>query len=231
MAIANQYAREMQYPKVRPEHLLLAILRRPEDGLASIFDALRTHRPKLEADLRRQIPPPVGAGGVGKLGNETETEKVLRLAEEEAQQARRGYVATEHILLGLLRQPESVAARVLLAGSILASAVRDLESQIPEPVDPSKPPSAEQLEAHRREAEEELRWRQLDQMLGRWRLARDIEEFVAEMRGVVDESTAAAGPVTPAWLDWAFEKAKELRRLPDLVPAGERSGATPSARS
>ncbi len=111
---AQEEARLLNHAYVGTEHILLGILR-DEDGIAA--QALLALDISLE-DVREQIEEMIGHGeGIVSDGRQIpftpRAKKVLELALRESLQLGHNYIGTEHLLLGILREGEGVAARVL----------------------------------------------------------------------------------------------------------------------
>lgn len=109
---AQEEAKKLNQNYIGTEHLLLGLLKE-EDGIAA--KALLSLGLKCE-DIRRGVIDIVGKGEVQPVGHIPFTpraKKVLELSLREALQMGHNYIGTEHILLGLIREGEGVAARVL----------------------------------------------------------------------------------------------------------------------
>ena len=112
VVLAQEEARHFNHNYIGTEHLLLGLLRE-EDGVAA--QALNHLGVTLD-DVREQVESIVGYGEEGSGSQAPFTprsKKVLELALREALQLGHNYIGTEHILLGLVRESEGVAARVL----------------------------------------------------------------------------------------------------------------------
>lgn len=112
---AQEEARMLNQSFVGTEHLLLGILR-DEEGIAS--QALMSLGISLE-DVREQIEEMIGRGDEPVSEDKSipftpRAKKVLELALREGLQLGHNYIGTEHLLLGILREGEGVAARVLM---------------------------------------------------------------------------------------------------------------------
>jgi ATP-dependent Clp protease ATP-binding subunit ClpA len=125
--LAYDEARKLSDNFIGSEHLLLALIRQ-DQGLASIalarFDASLEKARSTVKTLRRTLPTPhptlAETSRLAALGAESSvrrfTERARRVvffAQEEASQLGQNEVAAEHLLLGLLRESDSLAARVL----------------------------------------------------------------------------------------------------------------------
>ena len=112
VVLAQEEARRLQHNYIGTEHVLLGLLGEP-DGLA--YRALAGVGMSLEA-ARNEVTAIVGTGTASLSGHIPFTpraKKTLELALREALQLHHNYIGTEHILLGLIREGEGVAAQVL----------------------------------------------------------------------------------------------------------------------
>ncbi|MBN1823980.1 MAG: ATP-dependent Clp protease ATP-binding subunit [Endomicrobiales bacterium] len=111
--IAQEEAKRLNHDYVGTEHILLGLVALGEGVAAKILS-------NLGVDLRRvrnEVEKLVGTGDnvmlLGEIPFTPRAKKVLELAVEEAQNLGHTYVGTEHLLMGLLREEEGIAARVL----------------------------------------------------------------------------------------------------------------------
>ncbi|MDN5696987.1 MAG: NDP-hexose 4-ketoreductase, partial [Rubrobacter sp.] len=112
VVLAQEEARHFNHNYIGTEHLLLGLLREDEGVAARALTSLGV---SLD-EVREQVESIVGYGEEGSGGQAPFTprsKKVLELALREALQLGHNYIGTEHILLGLVRESEGVAARVL----------------------------------------------------------------------------------------------------------------------
>jgi ATP-dependent Clp protease ATP-binding subunit ClpC len=112
--LAQEEARLLGHSYIGTEHLLLGLVHE-EDGLAS--KALRSLDISLAA-VRAEVEKVVGPAGSPAAGSPPFTpraKKVLELSLREALQLGHNYIGTEHILLGLVREGEGIAAKVLVS--------------------------------------------------------------------------------------------------------------------
>lgn len=111
LELAQQEAQALGHAYVGTEHLLLGLVHEGEGvaakALLSMGIGLDTVRRKVESLLARS------AGGSGSIAYTPRAKRVMELAMEEAQALGHHYVGTEHILLGLIREREGIAAKVL----------------------------------------------------------------------------------------------------------------------
>jgi ATP-dependent Clp protease ATP-binding subunit ClpC len=110
---AQEEARELSHNYIGTEHLLLGLLREPESVAGRVLAKLEI---SLDA-VRAQVVEIIGRGEGAQSGHIPFTpraKKVLELSLREALQLGHNYIGTEHILLGLVREGNGVAARVLV---------------------------------------------------------------------------------------------------------------------
>jgi len=108
---AQEEARELDHNYIGTEHLLLGLLTSDSLASASLLVLGYTHD-----NVRAKVEEIIGRGKASPGGHIPFTpraKKVLELSLREALQLKHNYIGTEHILLGLLREGEGVAARVL----------------------------------------------------------------------------------------------------------------------
>ncbi len=112
VVLAQEEARLLGHNYIGTEHLLLGLIQEGDGVAARALEALGV---ELQA-VRRQVEEIIGRGHEASAGHIPFTpraKKVLELALREAQKLGHHYIGTEHILLGLIREGEGVAAQVL----------------------------------------------------------------------------------------------------------------------
>ena len=110
---AQDEARGLRHNYIGTEHLLLGLLREEEGLAARVLESLHVTVEKVRAQVARVV----GEGdeaATGQIPFTPRAKKVLELSLREALSLNHNYIATEHILLGLLREGQGVAARILL---------------------------------------------------------------------------------------------------------------------
>ena len=113
LTLAQEEARLLNHSFIGTEHLLLGLIREG-DGVGA--QALRSLDISLEA-VREKVQETIGMAGTAPSGSPPFTpraKKVLELSLREALQLNHNYIGTEHMLLGLVREGEGVAATVLI---------------------------------------------------------------------------------------------------------------------
>ena len=128
LVLAEEEARRLNHNHIGTEHLLLGLVREGKGTgsvvLADLGVDLGKARSTVESVVHRGERP--AAGGVQLNPQATQT---IELAVEEARRLRHGYVGTEHLLLGLVREGESPAASVLSGLDVSAEQVRSTVQQ------------------------------------------------------------------------------------------------------
>ncbi len=113
MVLAQEEARTLKHNYIGTEHILLGLLREEEGLAARVLESLDITTERV----RSQVVRIVGSGEEvtsGQIPFTPRAKKVLELALREALSLGHNYIGTEHILLGLVRENEGVAARILL---------------------------------------------------------------------------------------------------------------------
>ncbi|MDR1009926.1 MAG: ATP-dependent Clp protease ATP-binding subunit [Opitutaceae bacterium] len=113
LALARKEADRFQHNYVGTEHLLLGLLKLGQGVAVSVLQKMGLDLETVRGSVEKQVG--VGADGksAGSIPYTPRVKKVLALAGKEAKTLNHSYVGTEHLLLGLLREGEGVAARVL----------------------------------------------------------------------------------------------------------------------
>jgi ATP-dependent Clp protease ATP-binding subunit ClpC len=112
VVLAQEEARMLNHNYIGTEHILLGLIHEGEGVAARALESLNI---SLEA-VRRQVEEIIGQGQAAPTGHIPFTpraKKVLELSLREALQLGHNYIGTEHILLGLIREGEGIAAQVL----------------------------------------------------------------------------------------------------------------------
>jgi ATP-dependent Clp protease ATP-binding subunit ClpC len=113
VVLAQEEARSLKHNYIGTEHLLLGLLREEEGVAARVLESLDVSVEEVRAAVVRIV----GSGEEspqGQIPFTPRAKKVLELALREALSLGHNYIGTEHILLGLIREDEGVAARILL---------------------------------------------------------------------------------------------------------------------
>ena len=150
VVLAQDEARRLKHNYIGTEHILLGLLREEEGLAARVLESLDI----TVEEVRSQVARVVGQGdeaATGQIPFTPRARKVLELALREAQSLRHSHIGTEHILLGLVRENDGVAARILLDLHADADTVRNaVMKTIGEPVPPH--PAVHEVEGLQRQA-------------------------------------------------------------------------------
>src|ERR687898_203140 len=146
VVLAQEEARLLNHNYIGTEHILLGLIHEGEGVAAKALESLGI---SLEA-VRAQVEEIIGHGGSSPSGHIPFTpraKKVLELSLREALQLGHNYIGTEHILLGLIREGEGVAAQVLVKLGADLSRVRQQVIQLLSGYQGSGAPGAEKAGA------------------------------------------------------------------------------------
>src|SRR5271169_926689 len=112
IVLAQEEAQRLGNNYIGTEHILLGIISEGESLAAKVLETLGVNL----ANVRQEVEAIVGRGGQTvqqEMVFTPRAKRVIELAFEEARQLNHNYIGTEHLLLGLIREGEGVAARVL----------------------------------------------------------------------------------------------------------------------
>ena len=178
IVLAQEEAQRLGNNYIGTEHILLGIISEGESLAAKVLETLGVNLAKV----RQEVEAIVGRGGQTvqqEMVFTPRAKRVIELAFEEARQLNHNYIGTEHLLLGLIREGEGVAARVLTNLGVDPAKVRvqttsllGAEGQPPAPKGKSKTPT---LDAYGRDLTQLAREAKLDPVIGR---ASEIERVI-----------------------------------------------------
>lgn len=139
MGFANQQAQHSHHEYIGPEHLLLGIVEEGNGIAASILKELDVDLTLLRKEIEQLTPPGADSAVIAKLPQTPQLKKVLDHAVEQARKMHHNYVGTEHLLLGLLLEPDTIAAQALAHFNVdLARAEREMTNLLsPEAAEPT----------------------------------------------------------------------------------------------
>jgi ATP-dependent Clp protease ATP-binding subunit ClpC len=123
LSLAQEEAQRFQHNYIGTEHLLLGLVREGEGIAAKVFSNLGVELYKV----REQVEFNIGRGDrivLGEIGLTPRAKKVIELAVDEARRLNHHYIGTEHLLLGLVREGEGIAAGVLEQMGVTLERVR-----------------------------------------------------------------------------------------------------------
>jgi len=114
MALANQEAQRFNHEYIGTEHILLGLVKEGSGVGATVLKNLDVDIKKLRLEVEKLVKSGPDMVTMGKLPHTPRAKKVIEFAIEEARSLNHNYVGTEHLLLGLLRESEGIAAQVLM---------------------------------------------------------------------------------------------------------------------
>ncbi len=125
MALANQEAQRFNHEYIGTEHILLGLVKEGSGVGANVLKNLGVDLHKVRMEVEKLVKAGPDMVTMGKLPQTPRAKKVIEYAIEEARNLNHNYVGTEHLLLGLLREHEGVAAQVLMNLELKLDEVRD----------------------------------------------------------------------------------------------------------
>jgi ATP-dependent Clp protease ATP-binding subunit ClpC len=115
VVLAQDEARALGHNYIGTEHLLLGLLREGQGLAARVLESMDVTIEEVRAQVERMVGRGEGMGAAGgQIPFTPRAKKVLELALREALTLNHNYIGTEHVLLGLAREGEGVAIRILL---------------------------------------------------------------------------------------------------------------------
>jgi ATP-dependent Clp protease ATP-binding subunit ClpC len=187
MALANQEAQRFNHEYIGTEHILLGLVKEGSGVGANVLKNLDVDLRKVRLEVEKLVKSGPDMVTMGKLPQTPRAKKVIEYAIEEARNLNHNYVGTEHLLLGLLREHDGVAAQVLMNLGLKLEEVREevlnllgagVESEEPQQQEKqgqkgkSKTPA---LDSFGRDLTELAKEGQLDPVIGR---ANEIERVI-----------------------------------------------------
>src|SRR5215216_5766326 len=125
MALANQEAQRFNHEYIGTEHILLGLVKEGSGVGANVLKNLDVDLRKVRLEVEKLVKSGPDMVTMGKLPQTPRAKKVIEYAIEEARNLNHNYVGTEHLLLGLLREHDGVAAQVLMNLNLKLEEVRE----------------------------------------------------------------------------------------------------------
>ena len=125
MQLANQEAQRFNHEYIGTEHVLLGLIKEGSGVAANVLKNLDIDLRKIRLEVEKLVQSGPDMVTMGKLPQTPRAKKVIEYSMEEARNLNHNYVGTEHILLGLLREQEGVAAQVLMNLGLKLEDVRE----------------------------------------------------------------------------------------------------------
>ncbi len=129
LSLAQEEAQRFNHPYIGTEHLLLGLVREGEGVAARVLTNMGVQLPKVRSAVEFIIGRGEGAV-IGEIGLTPRAKKVIELAVDEARRLDHNYIGTEHLLLGLVREGEGIAAGVLESLGVNLEKVRQQVMQV-----------------------------------------------------------------------------------------------------
>src|SRR6202047_965568 len=113
LALARKEAERFNHNYVGTEHLLLGLIKLGQGVAVNVLQRMGLDLERVRMEVEKHVGSHPETNMIGNIPYTPRVKKVLALAAKEAKALNHSYVGTDHILLGLLREGEGVAARVL----------------------------------------------------------------------------------------------------------------------
>jgi ATP-dependent Clp protease ATP-binding subunit ClpC len=204
IVVAQDESRALKHDYIGTEHILLGLLREEEGLAARVLESLSL----TVEEVRAQVARLVGQGDeapTGQIPFTPRAKKVLELSLREALTLGHDYIGTEHILLGLARENEGVAARVLREAGISAIEIHEAIIRLlpgPGRARPERPPaSLPYLAAALQQAKSTAMGEQNFDRAAR------LDDMQRKLRRVIEEIQDEVGAAPPGADDarWEYE--------------------------
>lgn len=128
MATANRQAQRFGHNSIGTEHIFLGLLKEDAGKGAKILRDHGVDTEKMLLEIEQLVQPRIGpkaAVSQGKIPPTPPSVQAVKFAVEEARALNQDYIGTEHLLLGLLRETDGIAAQVLANLGVKLEAVRE----------------------------------------------------------------------------------------------------------
>ena len=125
MALARKEAQRFNHDFIGTEHVLLGLVSEGSGVAANVLTNIEIDSSKIRAEIEKQVRPGPAMVSMGQVPFTPRAKKVLELCQEEANELNHNYIGTEHLLLGLIREEDGVAAQVLKELGVSLEEVRN----------------------------------------------------------------------------------------------------------
>src|SRR5215471_17612000 len=178
MSFARQEAMKFNHEYIGTEHILLGLVQEGSGVAANVLKHMSVDLEKIRHEVEKIVKTGPSMVTMGQLPFTPRAKKVLELSMEEASQLSHNYIGTEHLLLGLIRENEGVAAQVLMNLGLKLEEVREEVLELlgadmsnsessPQSEKSSKKSKTPALDAFGRDLTELAREGKLDPVIGR----------------------------------------------------------------
>jgi ATP-dependent Clp protease ATP-binding subunit ClpC len=125
MSFARQEAMKFNHEYIGTEHILLGLVQEGSGVAANVLKHMTVDLEKIRHEVEKIVKTGPSMVTMGQLPFTPRAKKVLELSLEEASQLSHNYIGTEHLLLGLIRENEGIAAQVLMNLGVKLDEVRE----------------------------------------------------------------------------------------------------------
>ena len=188
MALARKEAQRFNHDFIGTEHILLGLIQEGSGVAANVLKNLDVEPNKIRGEIEKHVQTGPAMVSMGQLPFTPRAKKVLELSQEEANELGHNYIGTEHLLLGLIREQDGVAAQVLLELGVKLDEVKsevlellgadvgqDGDSSVPQASGKQGRSKTPALDSFGRDLTEMAREGKLDPVIGR---ANEIERVM-----------------------------------------------------
>ena len=131
MSLARQEAQRLNSEFIGTEHMLLAIIKEGGGTANMVLKKFEVSMKKICQEIEKLITPSTSPTvTLGQLPFSPRAKRVIELASEASSQLGHDVIGTEHILLGLVKENEGIAAQVLINMGLKIDAVRDMVLEV-----------------------------------------------------------------------------------------------------
>ncbi len=143
MGLARQEAQRFNHEYIGTEHILLGLVKEGSGVAANVLKNMNVDLKKIRVEIEKIVKNGPSTVTMGQLPFTPRAKKVLELSLEEASNLGHNYIGTEHLLLGLIRENDGIAAQVLMNLGIKLEDVREevlefLGAELPPESNPSE---------------------------------------------------------------------------------------------
>jgi ATP-dependent Clp protease ATP-binding subunit ClpC len=124
MALARKEAQRFNHDFIGTEHILLGLVQEGSGVAATVLKNLDVDSGKIRAEIEKQVQSGHAMHQMTQLPFTPRAKRVLELCQEAAKELRHNYIGTEHLLLGLIREEQGLAASVLKELGLVLDEVR-----------------------------------------------------------------------------------------------------------
>ena len=125
MSFARQEAQKFNHEYIGTEHILLGLVQEGSGVAANVLKNMTIDLEKIRHEVEKIVKTGPSMVTMGQLPFTPRAKKVLELSMEEASQLSHNYIGTEHLLLGLIKENEGIAAQVLMNLGVKLDEVRE----------------------------------------------------------------------------------------------------------